>query len=238
MDKFQAYRPTNARSTSFRSLLGAVLLVVITLSSLGVTLDWNHRGTVRIPINAAEIVAKCQALHVLPGPPSNFHERVESDRYEAGTPPILLKNATIWTGRVSGHEVVVGDIFLDKGLIKEIGDVKQSMLDSYKDILVLEAEGAWITPGIVDMHSHLGVDSVPELRGSGDTNSLKGLVLPWLRSLDGLNTHDEAYRLSISGGVTTANVLPGSADAIVHRRTSLYHQTAPYDRKIVIIPGS
>jgi imidazolonepropionase-like amidohydrolase len=67
---------------------------------------------------------------------------------------------------------------------------------------------------IVDLHSHLGVDSAPSLRGASDTNSLKGLVLPWLRSLDGLNTHDEAYRLSISGGITTANVLPGSADAI------------------------
>ena len=39
-------------------------------------------------------------------------------------------------------------------------------------------------------------------------------MLPWLRSLDGLNTHDDAYKLTISGGVTTANVLPGSADAI------------------------
>lgn len=64
------------------------------------------------------------------------------------------------------------------------------------------------------MHSHLGVDSAPELQGADDTNSLKGVVLPWLRSLDGLNTHDEAYRLSVSGGVTTSNVLPGSADAI------------------------
>jgi hypothetical protein len=64
------------------------------------------------------------------------------------------------------------------------------------------------------MHSHLGVDSSPALNGAGDTNSLKGLVLPWLRSLDGLNTHDDAYRLSISGGVTTSVVLPGSADAI------------------------
>lgn len=58
------------------------------------------------------------------------------------------------------------------------------------------------------------MDSVPELKGSDDTNSRKGLTLPWLRSLDGLNTHDDAYRLSISGGVTTANVLPGSANAI------------------------
>jgi len=64
------------------------------------------------------------------------------------------------------------------------------------------------------MHSHLGVDSSPELTGSTDLNSFKGLILPWLRSLDGLNTHDEAYRLSMSGGVTTVNVLPGSADAI------------------------
>lgn len=64
------------------------------------------------------------------------------------------------------------------------------------------------------MHSHLGVDSSPALAGSADTNSLHGLVLPWLRSVDGLNTHDAAYELSISGGVTTALVLPGSADAI------------------------
>ena len=62
---------------------------------------------------------------------------------------------------------------------------------------------------IVDMHSHLGVDSVPELSGADDTNSVQGITQPWLRSVDALNTHDDAYRLSISGGVTTANILPG-----------------------------
>jgi imidazolonepropionase-like amidohydrolase len=67
---------------------------------------------------------------------------------------------------------------------------------------------------IVDLHSHLGVDSAPGLEGASDTNSLKGPSLPWLRSLDGLNTHDDAYALSIAGGVTTALVLPGSANAI------------------------
>lgn len=67
---------------------------------------------------------------------------------------------------------------------------------------------------IVDLHSHLGVDSAPTLKGSTDFNSPHGITQPWLRSLDGLNTHDEAYTLSISGGVTSANVLPGSANAI------------------------
>lgn len=39
-------------------------------------------------------------------------------------------------------------------------------------------------------------------------------ILPWLRSIDGFNTHDEAFALSIAGGVTSVQVLPGSENAI------------------------
>ena len=47
-----------------------------------------------------------------------------------------------------------------------------------------------------------------------DTNSHKAPILPWLRSIDGLNTHDASYKLAIAGGVTTVQVLPGSANNI------------------------
>jgi len=50
--------------------------------------------------------------------------------------------------------------------------------------------------------------------GARDGNSVKGPILPWLRSLDGLNTHDAAYGLARSGGVTSAQILPGSANLI------------------------
>ena len=40
--------------------------------------------------------------------------------------------------------------------------------------------------------------------------------MPWLRSLDGLNTHDDSIGLAIAGGVTTSLILPGSANAIGH----------------------
>jgi len=56
--------------------------------------------------------------------------------------------------------------------------------------------------------------AAPSLSGAKDGNSHNGPILPWLRSLDGLNTHDESYPLSIAGGVTTALILPGSANAI------------------------
>ena len=64
------------------------------------------------------------------------------------------------------------------------------------------------------MHSHLGDESSPSLDGAEDVNSEKGPVVPWMRSLDALNTHDDAFRLSISGGVTTSLILPGSVNAI------------------------
>ncbi|KAK7470198.1 hypothetical protein VKT23_001636 [Stygiomarasmius scandens] len=161
-----------------------------------------------IPINANEIQQKCRNLNVVPGPPSDFYSRSKSDRFEHGTKSVLIKNATIWTGE---KVIESGDVLLDKGIIKAIGSVDESQ---YGFVDKINAHGAWLSPGIVDLHSHLGVGSSPSLKGASDTNSRKGITQPWLRSLDGLNTHDDAYRLSIAGGVTTAVVLPGSANSI------------------------
>ncbi|KAG6891465.1 hypothetical protein C0992_006196 [Termitomyces sp. T32_za158] len=205
-----SHRHRPARYLSF-----FLLSIPLTFGFLNAAFNWKSATTANLPINAAETLRKCSLLNAEPGPPVDFYNRTQSDRFQPGTPPTLIRNATIWTGRVSGHETIIGDLLLDKGIIKEVGDISQTTIDSYgQQLVVVEAARAWVSPGIVDMHSHLGVDSAPSLNGADDTNSFKGLVLPWLRSLDGLNTHDEAYRLSISGGVTTSVVLPGSADAI------------------------
>ncbi|KAI0367346.1 composite domain of metallo-dependent hydrolase [Pilatotrama ljubarskyi] len=168
----------------------------------------------RFPPHAAEALGKCLQLQAQPGPPRDFASRKQSDRYVPGTKATLITNAAIWTGNGDGREIRTGDILLDHGLIKKVGHIDESILDGYKQLYRVDARGRWVTPGIVDMHSHLGMDSVPILRGSNDGNSRKGPILPWLRALDGLNTHDEAYKLSASGGVTTALVIPGSANAI------------------------
>ncbi|KAJ6625571.1 hypothetical protein B0H10DRAFT_2001975 [Mycena sp. CBHHK59/15] len=197
-------------------LFYSVLLILLAVSTIFRVLSApSGHGSHTLPINSAQILNKCRSLHLTPGPPHDFHERSQSDRFEPGTKPTLLRNASIWTGRDNGNEVIHGDLLLDKGIIKKLGSIDRAISDSeYPDINVVDTGGAWVSPGLIDLHSHLGVFSVPFLLGSSDTNSIKGLVLPWLRSLDGLNTHDDAYRLSISGGLTTANVLPGSADAI------------------------
>ena len=66
----------------------------------------------------------------------------------------------------------------------------------------------------MDLRSHVGLLSAPFTRGTFDVNSPNGPILPWLRSIDGFNTHDEAFALAVAGGVTSAQVLPGSGNAI------------------------
>ena len=149
------------------------------------------------------------------GPSQDSYSRSRSDRFEEGTRPVLVKNGKIWTGRRNGTEVIYGDILMDKGIVKSIGDLRGVSLESYgKSLMVLDAKDAWITPGIVDIHSHIGNEPSPVLSGTEDENSMRGTIQPWLRSLDVLNTHDESYLLAIAGGVTTSLVLPGSANAI------------------------
>ncbi|KAH9061388.1 carbohydrate esterase family 9 protein [Lactarius vividus] len=162
-------------------------------------------------------LARCRALDTVPGPSSHFYSRASSDRYVPGTRAILVLNARIWTGGQNGTEIIEGHVYFDKGIFKGVGDLDVNvikMLHTRDSLDIVDAKGAWVTPGIVDAHSHLGVLAAPSLSGANDGNSHNGPILPWLRSLDGLNTHDESYPLSIAGGVTTALILPGSANAI------------------------
>ncbi|KAJ3989257.1 carbohydrate esterase family 9 protein [Lentinula detonsa] len=161
------------------------------------------------PVNRTPTVNKCRSLKLPAGPPPTFHERSESDRFVPGTPPTLIRNATIWTGAYNRTEVIYGDILLDKGMIINIGRIQPILLQTYgAELVVFDARRRWVTPGIVDLHSHMGNSPSPDLSGSADVNSFKGIAQPWLRSVDGINTHDD------SGTDRGINKLPGSANAI------------------------
>ncbi|KAJ7694909.1 hypothetical protein B0H17DRAFT_1274452 [Mycena rosella] len=150
---------------------------------------------------------QCQYLDALEDDPrlTGLISRHESDRYVPGTRPVL-RNATLWTGADNGMDIVYGgDVLLDKGLIIAFGKIPQSHMTRLESLEIVDLHGRWVSPGIVDAHSHLGVGSAPRLSAP---------ILPWLRSINGLNTHDLAYQLSMSGGVTTAQVVPGSANNI------------------------
>lgn len=232
-----ATRPTSRRlAKPFLFLITAVVLVILSLlsSSLPFVSSALSNPSPHELAHRSQILTKCAYTRVKPGPPPHFHARTQSERYAENTKPVLVRNATIWTAANNGHEVLTGDLFMHRGLIKAVGDVPLSLLEELQlesmNLEVIDADGAWVSPGIVDLHSHIGVGSAPELdgkfvccfkypwipcaAGAQDTNSLKAPILPWLRSIDGLNTHDASYKLAMAGGVTTAQILPGSANNI------------------------
>lgn len=122
-----------------------------------------------------ELRAICKNIRTPAGPPQTCAcaKRTESDRFVPGTRPVLLRNGMIWTGARNGTEVVYGDVLLDKGLVVAVGYIPPSLLDSVvsqssataTELRVEDLGGAWVTPGLVDLHSHLGVYSAPSLRG-------------------------------------------------------------------------
>lgn len=115
---------------------------------------WNHHFVhntqLYAPSNAAR--AKCRALKFLAGPASDFYSRETSDRFQFGTRPSLIRNATIWTSAHNGTEVVSGDVFLDGGIIKAVGSVPGHLLIKAPDLVVYEANGGWLTPGLGLFH--------------------------------------------------------------------------------------
>lgn len=189
----------------------AVILLTITTGRNGLFFTrTNQAGSKSCPTQV-----RCAVSKAKPGPTTGFDERTSSDRFVAGTKPVLIKGARVWTGENNGTEVVSGDVLLDKGIIQRVGHLSASSLAAYgTDLVVIDANGAWITPGLVNIRSHHGISPSPHLDGAADANSLQSTIQPWLRSLDALNTHDDSYLLAIAGGTTTALVLPAFTSAI------------------------
>jgi imidazolonepropionase-like amidohydrolase len=115
-------------------------------------------------------------------------------------PLILIQNATILT--VSHGTIERGSILVKDGKIADVG----SSIKAPANATVIDASGQFVTPGIIDCHSHIAVDgSVNE--GSVAVSSIANIA-------DVLNSDDIAIFHDLAGGVTTANVLHGSANPI------------------------
>ena len=117
------------------------------------------------------------------------------------TPPVLLiQNATILT--VSHGTIEHGSVLIKDGKIAEVG----TSVKAPKDAQVVDAVGQFVIPGIIDCHSHIAVDgSVNE--GSVSVSSMVNIE-------DVLNPDDIDIYRDLAGGVTTANILHGSANSI------------------------
>lgn len=128
---------------------------------------------------------------------------------------IFIKDARILTG--TGEEILKGSILISSNKIKEIGE----NLSKPAGAKVIDADGKWVTPGIIDIHSHMGVYPAPSLRSSSDGNEATSPVTAHVWAEHSVWTQDPQMPLALKGGITTFHVLPGSANLIGGRGVTL-----------------
>ncbi|MBX3157552.1 MAG: amidohydrolase family protein [Deltaproteobacteria bacterium] len=127
----------------------------------------------------------------------------------AAAQPIAIKNATIWTA--TGKAIAGGTIVLRGGAIAAIGDAATHVPG---DARVIDGTGKFVTPGLIDAHSHIGVYAAPSSAANDDGNESTAPVTAGARAQYGYWPQDPQISRAIAGGVTTAMILPGSANLV------------------------
>ena len=138
-----------------------------------------------------------------------------ASRYKAlPSSPTLLTGGTILTG--TGERLDNADILLSDGKIARIGTNL-----SADGAEVIDATGKWITPGIIDVHSHLGVYPSPATRSHSDGNESTAPVTAEVWAEHSVWPHDPGFVTALAGGVTSMQLLPGSANLIGGRSVTI-----------------
>ena len=126
----------------------------------------------------------------------------------------LLAGATVLTG--AGERLDDADVLMADGRIVAVGPGLEA-----GDATAIDATGKWITPGIIDVHSHLGVYPSPSTDSHSDGNEMTSPVTAEVWAEHSVWPHDPGFPAALAGGVTSLQLLPGSANLIGGRSVTI-----------------
>ena len=128
----------------------------------------------------------------------------------AGHRDVLIKNATVMT--VTHGNIKNGSVYIKDGKIAAVGE----SVNAPADATVIDAGGKYVTPGIVDSHSHIALDD--------DVNEATSPITPHMMMKDAFDYQDKAIYRALAGGVTTSLLLHGSANMIGGQAVVIKHK--------------
>jgi imidazolonepropionase-like amidohydrolase len=120
--------------------------------------------------------------------------------------PTAIRNATIFTA--TGPRLEHATILLRDGKVSAIG----TDVTIPTDAVVIDGTGNYVTPGLIDTHSHLGVYPAPGTPANSDGNEATSPATPQVWAEHSVWPQDPQFPRNLAGGVTTLQVLPGSAN--------------------------
>ena len=119
----------------------------------------------------------------------------------------LIENAVILTG--TGERLEGASLLMDGGKLSFVGSG-----DVPDNALRIDAGGRWVTPGLIDIHSHLGVYPSPGTWAHSDGNEMINPATPNVWAEHSIWPQDPGFSRALAGGVTAMQILPGSGNLI------------------------
>jgi imidazolonepropionase-like amidohydrolase len=129
--------------------------------------------------------------------------------------PTLIRGGTVMTA--AGQVIPNGQVLLVDGKIAAVG----SQVDAPAGVKVVDATGKFVTPGLIDIHSHLGVYPSPGVDALANGNEATNPTTPEVWAEHSVWPQDPGFARALAGGVTTLQILPGSANLIGGRSVVL-----------------
>jgi imidazolonepropionase-like amidohydrolase len=121
--------------------------------------------------------------------------------------PTLVTNVTIYDGE--GGRIQNGQVLFADGKIVAVGQTVAAPAGA----VTIDGTGKWVTPGVIDIHSHLGDYPSPSVQALSDGNEATGPVRPEVWAEHSVWPQDPGFtRALANGGVTSLQILPGSAN--------------------------
>ena len=142
---------------------------------------------------------------------------------------LLLKHLHILP--MAGPGPMNGDILLENGKIRALGREL-----SAPGAQVLELEGLYAMPGMVDAHCHIGMWEDGNMIEGDDGNETSGPITPELRAIDAINPFDRCFAEACAAGVTACVTGPGSANVIGGQFAALKTRPGSVEDKLIQAP--
>lgn len=144
----------------------------------------------------------------------------------------LIKNGRILT--MAGQSYEKGAILIEGSKIKAIAE----QIDETPDMEIIDAEGGWVMPGIIEAHCHVGITEEKKGIEGDDCNEMTNPITPYLRAIDGINTLDVAFDDAVRAGITSIMVGPGSANVVGGQFVFMKTKGRVIDELIVKAPAA
>ena len=150
---------------------------------------------------------------------------------------MLITNGIVWT--MEGEVYQPGYVQIKDAEIAAVGPMEQ-IEDCLRDEReeVLDVSGAWVLPGIIEAHCHIGITEDKHGIIGDDCNEMTEPVTPHLRALDAIDPMDGAFHEAIMAGITSVMITPGSANVVGGQSVFLKTQGRCIDAMVMKAPAA